>query len=373
MKKILVTGGAGFIGSFLVDSLLAAGHRVVVIDSLETQVHHGRKPDYLNKSAEYIWGNLTDSVMVDRALKGVAVVAHLAAIVGVAQSMYEIERYTRGNTLSAAMLLEGIRRMKDRPEKILTASSMSVYGEGAYVNEKGSAVLVGLRSREQLSQRRWELVDPTDKQILRSVPTPESKPLQPASVYAIGKRDHEELFHVFGRAYGVPSVAFRFFNAYGPRQSLNNPYTGVAAIFCSRLVNGLRPKIFEDGQQQRDFVHVLDVVDAMMLALDNAKADFETVNIGSGEVLTVEGIGEILSQAVTEGRIASECTGDYREGDIRHCYADITKARKLLGYNPKRRLVDHATELCEWVRRQSVRADSFDSALREAKQAGVIR
>ena len=265
---VLVTGGAGFIGSHFIDRLLAAGHDVRVLDSLDPQVHNGW-PDYLAADIERIEGDVRDRDAVKRALEGVDRLVHLAAAVGVGQSMYEIERYTSVNAMGAAVVLEAAMDVRAQLEKVVVASSMSIYGEGLYRCPAEDVLQTPEpRSDEQLARREWELVCPSCGTALEPAGTPESKPLQPLSIYAVGKRDHEEMFLAWGRAYKVPTTALRFFNVYGPRQALSNPYTGVAAIFASRLLNGRPPVVFEDGRQSRDFVHVTDIAAGVEAALE---------------------------------------------------------------------------------------------------------
>ena len=265
---ILVTGGAGFIGSHLIDRLLAAGHDVRVLDSLDAQVHNGW-PDYLATDIERIEGDVRDRDAVKRALEGVDRLVHLAAAVGVGQSMYEIERYTSVNAMGAAVVLEVAMDLRAQLEKVVVASSMSIYGEGLYrCPAEDMLHAPEPRPDEQLARREWELVCPSCGTPLEPAGTSESKALQPLSIYAIGKRDHEEMFLAWGRAYKVPATALRFFNVYGPRQALSNPYTGVAAIFASRLLNGRPPVVFEDGNQSRDFVHVTDIAAGVEAALE---------------------------------------------------------------------------------------------------------
>ncbi|MBV9866498.1 MAG: GDP-mannose 4,6-dehydratase [Abitibacteriaceae bacterium] len=374
--KVLVTGGAGFIGSFLVDRLVTEGHAVTSIDSLEAQVHNSGKPDYLNDNCTYLWGSCSDANLIATALEGIEVVFHLAAIVGVAQSMYEVVRYTQGNTLGTAVLLEQMIKMQKRPQKIIVASSMSIYGEGTYQDEEGHEVYAELRPASQLKMKVWEVLHSKTKAPMRPLPTSETKPLKPGSIYAIGKRDHEEMVHVIGQAYNIPSVACRFFNAYGSRQALSNPYTGVAAIFCSRLLKGLPPVIFEDGQQLRDFVHVSDLIEGLLLCLHKETANYQTFNLGSGLPISIEQVATALSKAITDGKIAPVISQEFRAGDIRHCFADINKARELLNYNPKYSFAVGIPELVQWVSRQQSEVDKgtdrFDTALHEAKQRGLI-
>ena len=370
--RILVTGGAGFIGSHLVDALVAAGHRVRVLDSLEPQVHGpgGQRPAYLNPKAELLVGDVRDRAQVARALDGVDAVFHEAAAVGVGQSMYEIERYVSANAVGAAVVLEGILERRDRIRKVVVASSMSLYGEGAYRAPDGSTVAPPLRTEADLAAHRFEL-HTAEGAPLVPVPTPENKPLQPTSIYAITKRDHEEMFLTVGQAYGIPVVALRYFNVYGTRQALSNPYTGVLAIFATRIANGQPPMIFEDGQQRRDFVHVRDVARAFLLALDHPDADGEVFNIGSGEDRTVEAVARLQAAAMGRSDLEPEITERSRAGDIRHNIPDLAKARGMLGYDPDEDFAAGLAELAEWVARQEAQ-DRVAEARRELEIRGLV-
>ena len=367
-EHILVTGGAGFIGSFIVDALLERGHRVRILDSLEPQVHGDKLPEYLNPEAELIRGSVLDPGTVGRALDGVDVVYHEAAIVGVGQSMYDIRRYCEGNTMGAAVVLEAVLERRDRIRKMIVASSMSIYGEGAYRTREGEVRAPRLRKREALERGEWEPVDERGAP-LTAMPTPETKPLHPTSVYAVTKRDHEELFLSVGYAYRIPTVALRYFNVYGPRQALSNPYTGVGAIFSSRLLNGKPPVIYEDGAQTRDFVHVSDIVQANLLALESDAADYEAVNVGTGRPTSIHQLAEMIRDRLGVDA-EPEITGSFREGDIRHCYADIARARDLLGYEPRVRIEDGVEELVGWVRSQEAE-DRFETARQELSRLGL--
>jgi len=262
--RILVTGGAGFIGSHLVDALVEKGHDVVIYDSLEPQVHQKNKiPDYLNKRAEFVKSDVRDKNKLKEVVRNVDIVCHQAAMVGVGQSMYQIESYMDVNTLGTAKLLDILVNEEHSVKKLVVASSMSVYGEGKYTCEECGVGYPKLRPKEQLSAKEWEMKCPNCGKEVKAVPTDEDKPLHPTSIYAISKRDQEEMSLVTGRAYGIPTVALRYFNVYGPRQSLSNPYTGVCAIFSSRIKNNSDPIIFEDGWQSRDFTSVYDIVQAI--------------------------------------------------------------------------------------------------------------
>jgi len=371
-EHVLVTGGAGFVGSHLVDALIARGDRVRVLDTLEPQVHgpDGQPPAYWNSRAELVRGSVTDPGVVARALEGIDVVLHEAALVGVGQSMYNMVRYCQVNTLGAAVLLEEVVKRRKQIRKMLVASSMSVYGEGAYRTAEGEMRAPRLRGRDRLERSEWEMRDPTTGAPLTPMPTPESKPLQPTSVYAITKRDHEELFLAVGYAYRIPTVALRYFNIYGERQALSNPYTGVAAIFSARVLNQQPPVVFEDGEQSRDFVHVSDVVQANLLALETDRADYQALNVGTGRPTTVRQVADAILSALAARDLAPTVLGKFREGDIRHCYADITLARTLLGYEPRVPFAVGMRQLVEWVRGQRA-VDRFDDAHQQLVTRGL--
>jgi dTDP-L-rhamnose 4-epimerase len=347
-KTLLVTGGAGFIGSHLVDRLVGKGRYVRVLDVLEAQVH-GQSNGYRNAHAEYLEGNVIDRALVLRALQGVDAVVHLAAQVGVGQSMYEMTRYVRENSLGTAALLEAMAEKRDAIEAFVVASSMSIYGEGQYACQHCAVAEASvIRTSAALQAGRWTPVCKNCGSEALALPTAETKRLQADSIYAITKRDQEDLALVFGRAYGVRTVALRFFNVYGRRQSLSNPYTGVMAIFASRLLNGASPTVFEDGLQTRDFVHVSDIVEAIDLALGAPAVGDVALNVGTGVPTTVCDIANSLA-AVMAVDLQPNVTGRYRHGDVRHCYADISAARRLLGYEPRVSLREGISDLVTWI------------------------
>ena len=366
--QILVTGGAGFIGSHLADDLIHRGHHVRALDTLSPQVHGGidGPPAYLNPDVELLRGDVRDAAMVSRALDNIDVVYHFAAAVGVGQSMYELEHYTSTNTLGTAVLLQGLTRHP--VVRLIVASSMSIYGEGLYARSDGKMEDRVERSIGQLASGDWE---PRDERgdLLEPVPTPESKRPSLSSIYALSKFDQERMCLMVGRAYGIPTVALRFFNVFGTRQALSNPYTGVLAIFAARILNSNRPLIFEDGRQRRDFVSVHDVVAACHLALEVPEAAGYAFNVGSGRSYTIREVAGMM-QALLGEPIEPEVCGKYRTGDIRHCYADITLARTVLGYEPSVMLEDGLGELAMWLRDQSAH-DRVADASRELATRGL--
>lgn len=367
-RRVLITGGGGFIGSHVADDLLARGHQVRALDSLLPQVHGAerRRPAYLAADVELIQGDIRDPQTVRRALNGIDVVYHFAARVGVGQSMYELSEYTSVNNLGTAVLLEAI---VERPvQRLIVASSMSVYGEGLYRDELEHAHEHVIRTHEQLVRGSW---DPRteDGRALYSVPTPETKAPALASVYALSKWDQEQLCLMVGAAYRIPTVALRFFNVYGPRQALSNPYTGVLAIFAARFLNGNAPLVFEDGRQLRDFVHVRDVAQACRLALDVAAAAGGVFNIGSGRAIAIGEIAERMAGVLGSAR-QPHVTRQYRVGDIRHCTADISLARRVLGYEPAVDFDAGLIELAEWLASQHA-VDRVDTMRAELALRGL--
>lgn len=350
-KRVLVTGGAGFVGSHTVDALLRDGHSVRVFDSLDPQVHSEGLPSYLAKEIEFQRGDMRDVDAVQTAMRGMDIVYHLAAAVGVGQSMYEIARYMEVNTQGTANLLQVALDNQLSLEKLVVASSMSIYGEGQYQCQEHGTMAPPPRPMQQLREKSWEARCPECGRSLEPVPTSEDKPLQCTSYYALSKKDQEEMVLLFGRTYDVPVVALRYFNIYGTRQALSNPYTGVAAIFGSRLLNDRAPMIFEDGCQMRDFVSVHDVVQANLLTMKSGKANGKALNIGSGQPITIREVAKTLGEELGK-KVPVEITGKYRAGDIRHCYADISCAREVLGYAPKFGFRDGVAELVSWLRSQ---------------------
>ncbi len=353
----------------LVDSLVQRGEQVRVVDNLQPQVHRGRKPGYLNPKAEYRFQDILEPEVLLDALREIDAVVHLAALVGVGQSMYEITRYVEGNCVGTARLLETISRGKLPIRRLVVASSMSIYGEGLYECREHGRFSPTMRPMEQLTRHAWEIPCPTCGKELAPLPTPEEKPLQPTSVYATSKRDQEELCLSVGQAYDVPTVALRFFNVYGPRQSLANPYTGACAIFSARLKHGKSPVLYEDGRQTRDFVHVSDIVQGILLALDHPKIAGRALNVGTGRASSIQQVAEALAKAYGSS-LAPTIAGRYRAGDIRHCFADIS-GLSAFGFRPKISLEEGLKDLVRWGSTAEAE-DLFDVAERELLERRLI-
>jgi len=368
-ERVLITGGAGFIGSHLADELLRAGYEVRVLDNLCPQVHDGAReaPEYLSPEVEFIHADVRDGDALATSLRQVSRVFHLAAMVGVGQSMYDVQNYTSVNCQGTATLLQTL--IQHPVERLVVASSMSVYGEGLYRDETGNLHESVRRDIEQLRQGRWDVRGPTGA-ALEPVPTRETKRPDIASIYALGKYDQEQMSLMIGRAYGIDTVALRFFNVYGPRQALSNPYTGVLAIFASRFLNGKPPLIFEDGLQRRDFVSVYDVARACRLAMETASATDEVINIGSGRSVTIREIAEGMASVLGQEQVRPMTTGKYRVGDIRHCFADISKARRRLGYEPQVSLEEGFAGLAQWLSDQTA-CDRVEQANIELEKRGL--
>jgi dTDP-L-rhamnose 4-epimerase len=373
IHHVLVTGGAGYIGSHLVDALVGRGYRLTVLDNLEPHVHRsGTWPSYANPSVRYVRGDVRDRGVFEPLVLEADAVVHFAAAVSVGQSMYQIDRYVDVNTRGTALLLDILVNTKHHVQKVLVASSIGVYGEGAYRCETHGAVAPTIRPEAQLAACDWEQHCPVCGAHVVSIPTGEDKALYRDNIYSMTKYHQEEMVLLIGKTYGIPAVAPRFFNVYGPRQSLSNPYAGVAAIWLSRLLNGRPPVVFEDGGQLRDFVSIHDVVACLTLMLETSGADFLPVNVGSGETVTILEIARTLNRVLGTS-IDPQVTQAGRTFDIRHNTADITRATRTLGFQPTVSLEQGFAELVEWAKTTpDVATDFFDRALDELKQKGLL-
>ena len=349
---VLITGGAGFIGSHLASELMRHGYRVRVLDNLSPHIHGSEKkrPKYLDPEVQLVIGDVRDPDAVRRALKGIDAVYHLAAVAGVGQSMYQIAEYTTINHLGTAVLLEQLTQQ--RVQRLVVASSMSIYGEGLYRAPDGTTCTGIERTADQLKAADWQARNAAGE-VLTAIPTPETKPPSLASVYSLSKYDQERMCLMVGRAYGIPTVALRFFSVYGPNQELCNSNAGVLASFASRLLNGKPPVIYEDGHQQRDFVSVYDVARGCHQALEADAAAGQVINIGSGHRYTIRAVAQRFARVLGKEDLKPEITRKYRMGDIRHCFADISLARQVLGYRPQVSLEEGLQDLAEWYELQA--------------------
>jgi dTDP-L-rhamnose 4-epimerase len=374
--KILVTGGAGFIGSWLVGDLLAGGHSVRVLDSLIPQIH-GAIPKFeapwmrdADSRVEMVRADIRDSTALDYALEDVEAVVHLAAETGTGQSMYKISHYCEVNFQATAKLLEGIAKSHRNVGRVVFASSRSVYGEGAY-ELHGKLYFPEPRTKEMLASGRYDPVGPRGEP-LRLVATPESAEVSPASIYAATKLASEGLGRIFSNSYGMRFVALRFQNVYGERQSLNNPYTGLLSIFSNLMRKNLPINVFEDGHESRDFVHVSDVSRAICLSLDADLPNFSIFNIGSGSPTSIIKVAGLLKQELGSESVI-KVSGDYRIGDIRHCYASLDRAKQFLGFTPAVSLVEGMRRFCRWVILQEIATDRSSEAMTELAKVGLGR
>ena len=369
MEKILITGGAGFIGRFVADELIRRGNEVRVLDSLIEQVHGDtERPAALNPQVELVRADVRNGDAVAKALKGVDSVIHLAAEVGVGQSMYAVERYTSVNDVGTAVLFEKL--IENPVRRVVTASSMSIYGEGLYVDADGNAVEDAERLPRTEADASWDPVDAQGRPLTPRA-TPEWKRPSLASIYALNKYVQERTTLILAKPYGMEGVCLRLFNVYGPGQALSNPYTGVLAIFASRLLNGQRPMIFEDGEQRRDFVYVGDVARAFADALTLPEAAGEVFNVGSGQDRSVTEVAQELARAMGRTGMDPEIVGKSRIGDIRHCFCDTAKAADKLGFRAAQDFGEGLAELAEWVAEQTA-DDRVDEARAELEARGLV-
>ncbi len=369
--KVLITGGLGFVGSYLARALVAAGESVRVLDAGTGQVHGEDPQRAVPPGTEWVAGDVADRAAVERALAEVDRVVHLAAEVGVGQSMYEVRRYVRTNSLGTATLMEALLKRREQVRRLVVASSNTTYGEGSAACSRCGRVDPPLRTASQLEARNWEVRCPACGEVCTPAPTPEERALRPTSVYAISKQDTEQLALCIGQAYGIPTVVLRFFNIYGAGQSLQNPYAGIAKNFAVRLLHGLPPLIYEDGCQTRDLVHVSDIVQGIRLALAADPTPDAVFNLGTGRPTRIADLARLLARTLGLG-IEPEITGQFRTGDIRHCIADISRAEAQLGYRPAVTLETGIPELAQWIRSQET-TDLTARAQAELSAQALVR
>ena len=366
-KRALVTGGAGLIGSHVTDLLVREGWKVRVLDNLEPNTHRRGKPSWINPKAEFIEGDLRDRDTMTAALGDIDVVFHQAAYGGY---MPEISKYVHVNSLGTAQMLEVIREKNLPIKKIIVASSQAVYSEGAGTCPKHGLVFPAVRPVEQLRQGDWQVHCPICGAITKSAPTPENAPVGGETVYGLTKVDQEKLVLLWGKQVGIPTVALRYSCTYGPRQSIFNPYTGVIAIFCTRLLNNFPVVLYEDGEQTRDFSFVEDIARANLLAAETDKIDGFAVNVGSGEGTPIRKVAKILS-SLLKVDIKPEARGEFRPGEMRHLTSD-TKLIRAAGYNPEIQIEEGIQRYIDWIKTQSDIRDYFSEAEQILRSKGIV-
>lgn len=378
MKKVLITGGAGFIGSNIALKLIKKGYGVTVLDSLSEQIH-GANPEKTSplyqsimNHVKFIKGDVNIRADWEQALEGVDFVIHLAAETGTGQSMYEIKKYVDTNIGGTALLLDILTNTKHNVKRVVVAESRAIYGEGKYHCPKCGDVYPFERKDEDMSQGDFECKCPICGGEVRLVATTENSAIHPSSVYGISKQVQGQLVHLVCKSIGVESVSFRYQNVYGPGQSLTNPYTGILSIFSTRIKNGNGLNIFEDGMETRDFVYVDDVVDATILGMEVPQANGHVFNIGTGVATDVLTVANTLCEKYGI-QVPITVSGNYRLGDIRHNYADITLARKVLGFEPKWSFSDGIEQFTKWVNQQEIQEDNYEASIEEMKKKGLYK
>ena len=377
--KILITGGAGFIGSNLALALLKKGHSIVVLDNLSTQIHginaEETSPLYtsIKNSVIFIKGDVTNREHWQKALIGVDVLVHYAAETGTGQSMYEIERYTTVNVGGTGILLDLLANDKTlQVKKVIVASSRSIYGEGKYFSQELGIVYPNHRTDAAMQNGDFDVHYPNEKTALQLMPTDEESKIHPSSVYGITKQNQEQMVLCVCKAIGIKAIAFRYQNVYGPGQSLTNPYTGILSIFSSLILNGKPINIFEDGKESRDFVFIDDVVAATILGIENDTIHNDVFNVGAGVATDVITVAKTLLAKYNKD-VPLTITGNYRLGDIRHNFADLTKIKTALGFTPTVSFEEGITKFAQWVITQTIAASKFENSIEEMKKKGLFK
>jgi dTDP-L-rhamnose 4-epimerase len=377
-KKILISGGAGFIGSHLINRLFSMGYDVTVLDNLLPQIH-GDDPfntstlyRSISEKVNFLYGSVTNREDWLKAIEDNEIVVHLAAETGTGQSMYQINHYVNTNVGGTALLLDILANKKTKVEKVIVASSRAIYGEGKYLSEELGIVYPGHRADGQMKQGNFEVTHPNCIKPLQVMPTDEDSKIHPSSIYGITKQNQEQMTLVACAAMGIKAVVFRYQNVYGPGQSLRNPYTGILSIFSNQIRNNLPINIFEDGKESRDFVYIDDVVNATLLGIENEKIRNEVFNVGSGLATSVSEVATHLMSNYGK-TVPTSTTGNYRLGDIRHNYADLTKIKKQLGFEPTIRFSEGLKKFCDWVNEQPVFESGYNKSFQEMKEKGLLK
>ncbi len=378
MKKILITGGAGFIGSNLALKLIEQGNEVIVLDNLSEQIH-GKD---VNKSYTYnmikdkvklIKGDVRDKKDWNKALKdNVDIIIHLAAETGTGQSMYEINKYIETNIGGTSVLLDILTNEKNNVKKLIVASSRAIYGEGKYKCNNHGVVYPNSRYEIDMDKKDFNVKCPICGLDVISLPTDEESLSHPTSIYGYTKKAQEELSMLVGKAINLPVVVFRFQNVYGPGQSLKNPYTGILSIFSTQIKNGNNINVFEDGKETRDFVYIDDVTDAIILSIDNDNANYNVFNVGSGEKIDVNTVAQTLKDKY-KSNVNIKISGNYRLGDIKDNIADLTKINRILGYTPRVKFKEGISNFVDWVEKQEVEIDNYEQSIKEMKEKGLYK
>lgn len=376
-RKVLITGGSGFIGSNLSLKLIDKGYSVRVLDNMSPQIHGDNyKNSQLYKNidgkVEFILGDVQKREDWEKALKDVNIVVHLAAETGTGQSMYEIERYTDVNIKGTAIFLDLLTNGNHSVEKIIVASSRAIYGEGKYICKEHNEVYPLARTENYMSKGDFGVKCPVCDEDVELVGTTEDSKIHPTSIYGFTKQGQEDMCMIVGKSLGIPVVAYRYQNVYGPGQSLKNPYTGILSIFSTRIKNGNDINIFEDGLESRDFVYIDDVVNATILGIEKEEANYQSFNVGTGVAVDVITVANTLKRKYTSD-VEIKISGNYRLGDIRHNFADVSKTKILLGFEPKVDFVTGISNFADWVNTQEVEEDNYEKSIEEMKKKGLYK